>query len=279
MKPKRAVYASPPASLFWPSWIASAVVVFLVDLLDVQAILHGDAHRRFSPWEPVVWEYSSGVVLVALFPLIWRAAHWAHPRDGRPLRFLLVHVLTSLGFCLAHVGGILLLRDVIYALAGLRYHFGDFTAVLYEYSRDVIVYGLALAGIWSVSALTNGLRASAALPMASTPGAPATFDIRDGARTLRVPLGDIAAVSSAGNYVEFSLVDCRKPLMRGTLGAMESQLVSKGFVRIHRSWLVNAARVEAIEPAGSGDFTVTLAGGVKAPLSRRFREALEALRG
>ena len=40
---------------------------------------------------------------------------------------------------------------------------------------------------------------------------------------------------------------------------------------------LNPARVEAIEPAGSGDFTVTLAGGLKAPLSRRFRDALEAL--
>ena len=85
-------------------------------------------------------------------------------------------------------------------------------------------------------------------------------------------------MSSAGNYVEFWLADGRRPLMRATLAAIEVELEAYGFVRAHRSWLVNGARVTGLEPDGSGDWTVEL-GEVRAPLSRRFPEALARLRG
>jgi hypothetical protein len=271
VKPARSVSAPPPAGLFWFAGGAFAIMVLVIDLLDVQTALRDDPRLG---WGPAVWEYSSGFAMIALFPLVWRMASWARPGDGHPLRFLPVHAAASLAFSVAHVCGFVLIRDLIYALAGQRYHF-DWSAFGYEYPRDLIAYALAAGGIWGVTYLLN----SRAAPVTPPAGAAPTFDIRDGQKTLRVPLSEIAAVSSAGNYVEFSLVDCRKPLMRATLGAIESEFAARGFVRIHRSWLVNAARVEAIEPAGSGDFTVTLAGGVKAPLSRRFRDALDALRG
>jgi hypothetical protein len=272
---ERSASAPPPAGLFWPAWIAFAVMVLLICALDVQAAWRDRVSS--NPLEPVVWEYTSAAMHIALYPLIWRAARFAYPGDGRPLRMVGLHASASVAYSAVHVAGFIVLRQAIYALAGGRYHFGGLGDALYEYPRDLIAYGGVLAGLWSLGRLLNA-RTPAALPPPRT-DEPATFDIRDGARTLRVPISQIAAVSSAGNYVEFNLVDCRKPLMRATLGAIESEFAPRGFVRIHRSWLVNAARVEAIEPAGSGDFTVTLAGGVKAPLSRRFREALEALRG
>jgi len=270
--------AAPPlAGLFWPAWIGFAVVVLLIDLLDVQAALR--LRVAGGVWEPIVWEYTSGAASIALYPLIWHAARWSYPGDRRLVRWAVVHAVASLAFSAAHITGFILLRSAIYALAGSRYRFGGAAGVLYEYPRDLITYGLAAGALWGLSALLNARSARDATAAPAPLGGPATFDIRDGTRTLRVPLSEIAAVSSAGNYVEFNLVDCRKPLMRATLGAIESEFAQRGFVRIHRSWLVNAARVEAIEPAGSGDFTVTLAGGLKAPLSRRFRDALEALRG
>ena len=104
------------------------------------------------------------------------------------------------------------------------------------------------------------------------------FEIRDGARTLRQPVGEILAATSAGNYVEFVLADGRRPLMRATLRAVEASLAPSGFIRTHRSWLVNRASVRLIEAEGSGDFRLELEGGAAAPLSRRFPGALAALR-
>jgi DNA-binding LytR/AlgR family response regulator len=92
-------------------------------------------------------------------------------------------------------------------------------------------------------------------------------------------VGEILAARGAGNYVEFALEDGRRPLMRAALSAVETQLAPHGFVRTHRSWLVNAARVRALTAAGSGDFRLDLGGGLTAPLSRRYPAALSRLRG
>ena len=91
-------------------------------------------------------------------------------------------------------------------------------------------------------------------------------------------LEDILAVTSAGNYVEFLLVDGRRLLMRASLQGMEAELAPRGFLRTHRSWLVNSRKVTALRPEGSGDYTVDL-GAQAVPLSRRFPEALAKLRG
>jgi len=106
----------------------------------------------------------------------------------------------------------------------------------------------------------------------------ATFDIRDGSRLIREAINDILAVSSAGNYVEFRLANGRRPLMRATLAAIRADLEAFGLIRTHRSWLINVARVTGLEPYGSGDWTVRL-GDLRAPLSRRFPEALARLKG
>ncbi|MDB5457166.1 MAG: DNA-binding response regulator, partial [Caulobacter sp.] len=102
--------------------------------------------------------------------------------------------------------------------------------------------------------------------------------IRDGARMVRAPVADILAVRAVGNYAEFVLADGRRPMTRSSLVALEGQLAGHGFLRTHRSWLVNPARVTGLRPEGSGDYAVEL-GAVQAPLSRRFPEALAALRG
>jgi DNA-binding LytR/AlgR family response regulator len=113
---------------------------------------------------------------------------------------------------------------------------------------------------------------------ATAPPPPTYFDILDGGRTLRTPLGKIISLRAAGNYVEFLLEDGTKPLMRTSLTDMEAALAPAGFVRTHRSWLINQHHIRTLTPTGSGDFTLTLDGGTEAPLSRRFPAALARLR-
>jgi DNA-binding LytR/AlgR family response regulator len=104
------------------------------------------------------------------------------------------------------------------------------------------------------------------------------IDIRDGKRLLRVPIHEIAAIRAAGNYVEFVLTDDRRPLARQSLSVAHREL-GDGFVRTHRSWAINAAHVRQLRALGAGDYEVELGCGIKAPLSRRFPEALKRLRG
>jgi DNA-binding LytR/AlgR family response regulator len=192
----------------------------------------------------------------------------APPRRGAWLRFALIHIPTTVIFSGVHVFSMWMIRIAIYAALGLKYGTLDY---VYEYRKDLLGYLIVGGLVWMFSELRRR-----PAPAAARPGA--VFDIKDGSKVIRAPVADILAVSSAGNYVEFVLADGRRPLMRSTLSAAEAALGPHRFVRIHRSWLVNAAKVREIEAAGSGDFTVRLDGGAEAPLSRRFRDALQCLR-
>jgi DNA-binding LytR/AlgR family response regulator len=74
------------------------------------------------------------------------------------------------------------------------------------------------------------------------------------------------------------LSDGRRLLMRSPLSAVEAELAPRGFIRTHRSWLINPRRMTALRPEGSGDYCIEL-GSLSVPLSRRFPEALARLRG
>ena len=221
---------------------------------------------------PAVEEYTSAVCAIAFMWIGWVAFRIAPP-DSRPVwRMLLVQLVGLLVFATAHIVGFYLLRALIFRLLGASFEFDLPERYVYELRKDAVGYFIGVAGFWALA------RADAAKPETQAPDAPATFDIRDGARLLRVPAAQILAARSAGNYVEFVLADGRKPLMRSSLAALEAELTPLGFVRTHRSWLVNAARVTELRPETSGDYAVML-GEVEVPLSRRFPDALARLRG
>ncbi len=254
----------------WPVMVA---VVFVICIIDVVTIVH--EQPRLNPIEPIVWEGSSALVTAGLILLPFALMRWIM-RRGPPLWLAALAIAAAAPvYSLAHIFGFLALRYGAYALAGHHYQYGSLArAIPYEMSKDVLGYGAGLFLFWLLSRLLAQASASAA---ADAPADPATFDIRDGARVIRVAMADILAVTSAGNYVEFLLADGRKPLMRSALSAVEADLAVGGFVRTHRSWLVNAARVTGLKPEGSGDYAVELS-EVTAPLSRRFPDALARLR-
>jgi hypothetical protein len=225
-----------------------------------------------NPIEPMIWEYSSWLSLVLFFWVVWVFWRLA-PFGVRPRWRLLLHLPGIAIYSALHVGGFVALRCLAYWLMGRRYQFGQFwPQFLYELGRDALAYLLFLAGFALIEHLLRQQQ------LVQPPGQTLTFDIRDGARLTRVRLSDILAITSAGNYVEFLLEDGRRLLMRSPLSAVENDLSGWGFVRTHRSWLVNEAAVTGLTPEGSGDYGVTL-GSLTAPLSRRFPAALARLRG
>ena len=250
--------------------IASAIVA-AVAAVNALTILH-DAARRGSPapaWQPFALEYSSGIALIAAYLLVSPIFRLAPPRPPWP-RFALTHLAASAAFSALHVVGMVALRHAIWAARGESYAFDFAGDWFYEYRKDVIAYGAMAAITWMLA------RRSAA--KAAPPAADATVVLHDGARRLRFDAAAILAAEASGNYVELILADGRRPLVRTTLAKAEAALSPHGFVRTHRSWLVRSDRVQAIEPTGSGDHVLRLDGGVSAPLSRRFPQALRAVR-
>ena len=256
---------------FRAAYIGTAVIVGVINTLNVISEEHDLS--RVNPLEPVIWEGSSWLTVMAFFWIIWLAWRVA-PLTVRPRWLLVIHVPAALIYALAHVGGFIALRILAYRALGGHYHAGPFWPTFsYELRKDGFGYLLWLAGFALIERLFRQQQPAAPL----APAADSTFDIRDGAKLTRVRLSEILAVTSAGNYVEFALADGRRLLMRSPLSAVESDLENRGFVRTHRSWLVNAARVTALKPEGSGDYEISL-GTLEVPLSRRFKAALTKLR-
>lgn len=245
---------------------AVAVVGAFINTLGVISTLH--ANPRLSVIEPVIWEGSSWITLVSFFWIAWVAYCLAPPH--RLSWRLLFHIPALLAFAVGHIGGFVLLCKIAYFAMGRHYAFTPFWgSFFYSLGRDALAYAMFMAGFAFTQLLLRQQHVQKAHPL--------TFDIRDGTKLNRVMIADILAVSSAGNYAEFVLRDGRRLCMRSPLTALERDLAPYGIVRTHRSWLVNAAAVTALNPAGSGDYVVSL-GALTVPLSRRFPDTLARLR-
>jgi DNA-binding LytR/AlgR family response regulator len=258
----------------WRAWLLGVGLISCIAVVNVLTIRH-DA-PRLGTLPPAIWEASSALVTMVIFMLPAAVAVWTTRTAPRWWRALPVHLAAVVLYSMLHVSGFVALRKLAYwVVMDGPYRFGPLsTEFPYEFRKDLLAYGLASI-IFYLSLRRSAREAAAQIQTTTTA---ASFDIRDGARLVRVPVSEILAVRSAGNYAEFLLADGRRPLMRTSLGALETGMAEHGFVRTHRSWLVNPVRVTGLRPEGSGDYAVEL-GAVEAPLSRRFPQALAALRG
>lgn len=98
--------------------------------------------------------------------------------------------------------------------------------------------------------------------------------LRDGRRTLCVPVAEIEWIEAAGNYVQI-YCDRKVHLVRHTVKAMEDKLDPDRFVRVRPSAIVAVAHVRALNARAGGDYLVVLADGTEIRTSRGFRARVE----
>ncbi len=102
---------------------------------------------------------------------------------------------------------------------------------------------------------------------------PEPLALRAGGRTLLVAPLEIEWISAADNYLRVHLEGAAH-LVRGTLGALEKRLAPHGFLRIHRSLLVNPQVVRQLLPQRSGEVKLVLRDGTVLVSARAYRRAL-----
>jgi len=102
--------------------------------------------------------------------------------------------------------------------------------------------------------------------------------IKANGRIIVIRAADIDWVEADGDYVSVHLAG-KTLLMRETIAAVELRLALSGFVRIHRSALVNAERVKELRPQEKGEYTVVLNDGTELKLTRNYRASIERLVG
>ncbi len=89
-------------------------------------------------------------------------------------------------------------------------------------------------------------------------------------------LAEIVAVQAEGNYV--SLLHRPNPyLLRESLSSMAEKLKPYGFIRIHRSVVVNISAVEEIQPLPTGEYRLRVKGGKEYLVTRTYKDNLKDL--
>jgi len=102
--------------------------------------------------------------------------------------------------------------------------------------------------------------------------------LRSGGRAILMSVDQIDWVEARGNYVLVHSAG-QAHLHRETMAGMQRSLASRGFVRIHRSTIVNVGRVRAFAHRDHGDLDVSLIDGTVLVLSRRYRSEVETRLG
>jgi two-component system LytT family response regulator len=107
-------------------------------------------------------------------------------------------------------------------------------------------------------------------------GPPDVIAVKVGLRFVVVRVDEIDWIAADGNESVLHLGE-RTVLVGQTLRDLERHVLdAQRFVRIHRSTLVNVARIAAIEPVGGDELWVVLADGTRLACSRGYRPTLRA---
>jgi len=110
-----------------------------------------------------------------------------------------------------------------------------------------------------------------------------TVYLRAGLRARFVPVADISVISARDNYSDVQLADGSKIFLRKSLKAWEDTLPATHFMRVHRTQIVNLARVSRYQRDGD-EHTLLFVEGASEPVAAsryrwsELRDRLSAIR-
>lgn len=105
---------------------------------------------------------------------------------------------------------------------------------------------------------------------------PARVALKVKGKIVFIDPADCVAVQADGNYV-FLWRASDSFMLREPICAVAKKLEPYGFVRIHRSVLVNASFVEEIRPYRTGEYGLKMKGGKNYTVSRTYKKNLRSL--
>lgn len=222
-----------------------------------------------------------GYVLLLLFG--------PHPRRrmlglGAVLIIMLVIAAWVPGFD-TKTGNVLITAALAAGTSGLVAHFagnskglwfalmGAVIAVLVVWLRgfflDVVLYLIVAASLlWLLFNHARGRHGQELVAPDAASGIPKRIELTSNGKVEFVDAADIVRFSGAGDYVEVFLTSGRSALHNASLAALERDL-SDGFIRVHRSHIVNAAFVKSLTRDSAGTGELNLTDGSVVPVSRR----------
>jgi two-component system LytT family response regulator len=100
--------------------------------------------------------------------------------------------------------------------------------------------------------------------------------IKVGGKILFVDLGDGVSVQAKGKCVCLQRKESSY-LLRESISVVAERLETHGFIRIHRSVLVNTSFVQEIRPLSTGEYLLRVDGGKEYTVTRTYKKNLRCL--
>jgi DNA-binding LytR/AlgR family response regulator len=100
--------------------------------------------------------------------------------------------------------------------------------------------------------------------------------IKVSGKILFINLGDVVSVRAKGKCVWLQ-GKASSYLMRESISVMAETLETHGFIRIHRSVLVNTSFVEEIRPLSTGEYCLRVESGKEFMVTRTYKKNLKSL--
>ncbi len=267
----------------WETVIVLAVflIVFVASLGE--AWLEHRSRGSLNPFlEPLLLEVTSFLALLGLYPLLLAFDRRYPLAKQHIMRSVAAHFVGSLVFSVLHVVLMYWMRVVAFRLADwpTAYHWTDWTAqLLYEYTKDLRTYLAILALTYLYRFILRRTQGEAGFVDEATDeqesAASDRFLVKKLGREFLVRIDEIDWIESCGNYVNLHVGSKVYPL-RDTMTNISARLAERGFLRVHRTAIVNLDRVSEIVPFDTGDGQIRLSDETVVPVSRRFRQELRA---
>jgi two-component system, LytTR family, response regulator len=161
-----------------------------------------------------------------------------------------------------------------HAVAAFEKHAADY--VLKPFSQERIHEALDVAFRRTES--ERAARLVKLLPQLETmlSRAPAKIAIKDKGRIVFIDPSNVTVVQAQGNYVLLQR-QTGSYLLRESISTVAEKLKPYGFIRIHRSVLVNSSFVEELQPWPTGEYVLRIKGGKELTVSRTYKKNLNSL--
>lgn len=197
---------------------------------------------------------------------------WSVPRvlHLNTFKHLLMAVAASLAQIVVFSGLVAYLSDSF-----LDYTF-QFSDVLRESLADnftigILMYYLILFVVKHISSDDTGvgIETNSRRISAESTNYRSVFLIKEGTRTVQIAADSLDWIGTEDSYSVLHRAD-KKWLVSDSLNQLEKQLDPQKFVRTHRAYIVNIARVQQVNSRRTGDYDVQLQNGKKLRLSRHY---------
>jgi DNA-binding LytR/AlgR family response regulator len=100
--------------------------------------------------------------------------------------------------------------------------------------------------------------------------------IKTSGKIVFINLCDVFSVQANGKYV-WLRGNASSYLLRESISVVAERLETHGFIRIHRSVLVNTSFVEEIRPLSTGEYSLRVEGGKEYTVTRMYKKNLKSL--